>query len=243
MRLLHPGHDDGCLRAAGEEPGPLRARDSRGHLRESLPLHGLRQHHPLGAARGKDACARKRRSQSWSPPVREDTQMAAPTTQEELGGYGQSVKRKEDPRFLRGKGNYIDDIKLPGMLYMDITRSPFAHAKITDITTQPALDIPGVVAVITGKDLDAAGLGLDADADVGPADGAAGRHRHVPDAGGRGGHRRQPLRRGRRRRGSRGRLRAAGGRGRSLQGAGAGRASAAPRSGDQEQPHLPLGGG
>ena len=84
--------------------------------------------------------------------------MAAPTTQEELGGYGQSVKRKEDPRFLRGKGNYIDDIKLPGMLYMDITRSPFAHAKITNITTQPALDIPGVVAVITGKDLDAAGL-------------------------------------------------------------------------------------
>jgi carbon-monoxide dehydrogenase large subunit len=84
--------------------------------------------------------------------------MAAPTTREELGGYGQSVKRKEDPRFLRGKGNYIDDIKLPGMLYMDITRSPFAHAKITNITTQPALDIPGVVAVITGKELDAAGL-------------------------------------------------------------------------------------
>jgi aerobic carbon-monoxide dehydrogenase large subunit len=84
--------------------------------------------------------------------------MATQTTQEELGGYGQRVKRKEDPRFLRGKGNYIDDIKLPGMLYMDITRSPFAHAKITNITTQPALDIPGVVAVITGKDLDAAGL-------------------------------------------------------------------------------------
>jgi aerobic carbon-monoxide dehydrogenase large subunit len=84
--------------------------------------------------------------------------MATPTTQEELGGYGQRVKRKEDPRFLRGKGNYIDDIKLPGMLYMDITRSPFAHAKITNISTQPALDIPGVVAVITGKDLDAAGL-------------------------------------------------------------------------------------
>jgi carbon-monoxide dehydrogenase large subunit len=82
----------------------------------------------------------------------------ATTTQQELGGYGQSVKRKEDPRFLRGKGTYIDDIKLPGMLYMDIVRSPFAHAKITDITTQPALDIPGVLAVITGKDLDAAGL-------------------------------------------------------------------------------------
>jgi carbon-monoxide dehydrogenase large subunit len=82
--------------------------------------------------------------------------MAATTT--EIGGYGQSVKRREDPRFLHGKGTYVDDIKLPGMLYMDITRSPFAHAKITNINTQPALDTPGVLAVITGKDLDAAGL-------------------------------------------------------------------------------------
>ena len=45
-----------------------------------------------------------------------------------LGGVGHSVKRKEDPRFLRGKGNYVDDVKLPGMLYMDIVRSPYAHA-------------------------------------------------------------------------------------------------------------------
>src|SRR3954454_16322325 len=75
-----------------------------------------------------------------------------------IGGYGQSVKRKEDPRFLRGKGTYVDDISLPGMLYMDITRSPFAHARITNINAQPALDTPGVLAVITGKDLDAAGL-------------------------------------------------------------------------------------
>jgi len=76
----------------------------------------------------------------------------------EIRGYGHSVKRKEDPRFLRGKGNYVDDIVLPGMLYMDIVRSPFAHATITNINAQPALDIPGVAAVITGKDLDAAGL-------------------------------------------------------------------------------------
>jgi carbon-monoxide dehydrogenase large subunit len=80
------------------------------------------------------------------------------TARTEIRGYGHSVKRKEDPRFLRGKGNYIDDITLPGMLYMDITRSPFAHATITNINTQPALDTPGVLAVITGKDLDAAGL-------------------------------------------------------------------------------------
>ena len=75
-----------------------------------------------------------------------------------IHGMGHSVKRKEDPRFLRGKGNYVDDIKLPGMLYMDIVRSPYAHAKITRIDASKALALPGVLAVITGKDLDAAGL-------------------------------------------------------------------------------------
>src|SRR5262245_35366953 len=76
----------------------------------------------------------------------------------ELGGMGTSVKRKEDPRFIRGKGTYVDDISLPGMLYLDIHRSPYAHARITDIDTAAALATPGVLAVITGKDLDAAGL-------------------------------------------------------------------------------------
>jgi carbon-monoxide dehydrogenase large subunit len=76
----------------------------------------------------------------------------------EIRGMGHSVKRKEDPRFLRGKGNYVDDVKLPGMLYLDIVRSPYAHAKIKNIDTSKALAIPGVLAVITGKDLDAAGL-------------------------------------------------------------------------------------
>ncbi len=71
------------------------------------------------------------------------------------GGMGHSVKRKEDPRFIRGKGTYVDDIKLPGMLYMDILRSPYAHAKILKIDASKALALPGVVAVITGKDLDA----------------------------------------------------------------------------------------
>src|SRR2546430_10325883 len=66
---------------------------------------------------------------------------------------GHSVKRKEDPRFLRGKGNYVDDIQLPGMVYLDIVRSPFAHAQITRIDTAKALAIPGVLAVITGQDL------------------------------------------------------------------------------------------
>src|SRR6202165_6158100 len=75
-----------------------------------------------------------------------------------IRGFGHSVRRKEDPRFIRGQGNHIDDIKLPGILYMDIVRSPYAHATIKSIDTSAALKAPGVVAVITGKDLEAAGL-------------------------------------------------------------------------------------
>jgi carbon-monoxide dehydrogenase large subunit len=75
-----------------------------------------------------------------------------------LNGMGHSMKRKEDARFLQGKGHYVDDIKLPGMLYLDIVRSPFAHAKIKNIDSSKALAIPGVLAVVTGKDLDKYGL-------------------------------------------------------------------------------------
>src|SRR5262249_48701838 len=73
----------------------------------------------------------------------------------EVGGMGHSVKRKEDLRFIRGKGNYVDDIKLPGMIYLDIVRSPLAHAKIKNIDASKALKIPGVLAVVNGKDLEA----------------------------------------------------------------------------------------
>jgi aerobic carbon-monoxide dehydrogenase large subunit len=76
-----------------------------------------------------------------------------PRTSAAICGMGHSMKRKEDPRFLRGQGRYIDDIKLPGMLQMDIVRSPYAHAKIIAIHTEKALAIPGVLAVITGETL------------------------------------------------------------------------------------------
>ncbi|NIP60020.1 MAG: carbon monoxide dehydrogenase, partial [Gemmatimonadetes bacterium] len=79
----------------------------------------------------------------------------ATRTPPEIGGMGHSVKRKEDARFIRGKGNYVDDVVLPDMLYLDIVRSPLAHAKIEKIDASEALEIPGVVAVITGKDLEA----------------------------------------------------------------------------------------
>src|SRR5713101_9891246 len=66
------------------------------------------------------------------------------------GFIGESIKRKEDDRFIRGKGNYLDDISLQGMLHMSILRSPFAHARIRSINTKPAEAVPGVVAVVTG---------------------------------------------------------------------------------------------
>src|SRR5215510_13628070 len=74
-----------------------------------------------------------------------------PKTDSKICGMGHSMKRKEDPRFIRGQGRYVDDIQLPGMLYMDIVRSPYAHAKIKSINTDRAMKLPGVLAVITGE--------------------------------------------------------------------------------------------
>ncbi|HEY8022525.1 MAG TPA: carbon monoxide dehydrogenase, partial [Thermoanaerobaculia bacterium] len=76
-----------------------------------------------------------------------------PRTSAAVSGMGHSMKRKEDPRFIRGQGHYIDDLKLPGMVQMDIVRSPYAHAKIKAIHTEKALAVPGVLAVITGETL------------------------------------------------------------------------------------------
>src|SRR5207244_4259598 len=73
------------------------------------------------------------------------------TETEEVRGIGHSVKRKEDDRFIRGKGKYVDDVKLPNMLHMAILRSPLAHAKINSIDTSRASAVPGVVAVVTGE--------------------------------------------------------------------------------------------
>jgi carbon-monoxide dehydrogenase large subunit len=69
----------------------------------------------------------------------------------EIRGVGHSVKRKEDDRFIRGKGTYVDDVVLPGMLHMAILRSPLAHATLTSIDTSRAAALPGVVAVVTGE--------------------------------------------------------------------------------------------
>ena len=72
---------------------------------------------------------------------------------------GQSVRRREDPRLLTGRGRFYDDLKLADQLYAAIVRSPHAHADIRGIDARAALQMPGVHLVLTGKDYEADGLG------------------------------------------------------------------------------------
>ena len=79
------------------------------------------------------------------------------STTERPIGFGR-LKRKEDARFIRGQGTYLDDIRLPGMVHGAILRSPYAHARIVSIDTSRALAHPNVAAVVTAKDLETLGL-------------------------------------------------------------------------------------
>src|SRR5439155_21918907 len=135
VRLLHAGDDARDLGAARRESGSHGGGDPLGALREHLPLHGLSEHRQSGAM-GREE--------------HEGVGMSSATETEHGGWLGRSVKRKEDDRFIVGRGNYIEDIKLSNMLYMAILRSPFAHAKINSIDTSRASALPGVVVVVTG---------------------------------------------------------------------------------------------
>ena len=73
-----------------------------------------------------------------------------PETRRKLQGMGCKRKRVEDVRFIQGKGNYVDDMKLPGMLHGDFLRSPHAHARIK-IDQRQRRKVPGVVAVLTAE--------------------------------------------------------------------------------------------
>src|SRR6476620_299789 len=70
-----------------------------------------------------------------------------------LEGMGGKRKRVEDIRFTQGRGTYVDDLKLPGMLHGDFVRSPHAHARVVSINPEKALKVPGVLAVITAETL------------------------------------------------------------------------------------------
>src|ERR1700694_4026863 len=75
----------------------------------------------------------------------------ASATEERL--FGKSIKRREDPRFITGRGRYPDDRKRPGMTYAAFVRSPHARARIRKIDVSAAKARPGVVAIFTGKDM------------------------------------------------------------------------------------------
>ena len=75
-----------------------------------------------------------------------------------LKGMGCSRKRVEDVRFTQGKGNYVDDIKLDGMLFGDFVRSPYAHARVVSVNKDAALAVPGVLPCLTAEDLAPLGL-------------------------------------------------------------------------------------
>jgi carbon-monoxide dehydrogenase large subunit len=74
-------------------------------------------------------------------------------------GFGAAVRRKEDRRFITGKGQYVDDMNRPNQLFAAIVRSPLAHARLDKVDTSQALKVPGVVAVLTGADMAADGIG------------------------------------------------------------------------------------
>src|SRR5439155_16078958 len=133
--------------AARRQSGSHRGGDPRGDLRSDLPLHRLYEHRQ-GSPLGRGA----------HPRLDHLRELIMATVEEPpITGYGR-MKRKEDPRFVRGQGRYIDDLKLPGMLHGAVLRSPLAHAKILSIDTSAALAHPKVRAVVTGADL--AGLNL-----------------------------------------------------------------------------------
>jgi carbon-monoxide dehydrogenase large subunit len=74
-------------------------------------------------------------------------------------GIGASVVRKEDRRFITGKGRYVDDVRLVGMTYAHFVRTPHAHAKVKSIDSAAAMKMPGVIAVLTGSELVADKIG------------------------------------------------------------------------------------
>ena len=76
-----------------------------------------------------------------------------------IEGIGARVARKEDKRFITGAGRYVEDMVVPGMKHATFVRSPYAHAEIRKIDVKRAKAMPGVIGVLTGKELKADGIG------------------------------------------------------------------------------------
>ena len=181
VRVLHAGDDDDRARPARREPEPQRAGDPHGDLRRDLPLHGLQEHRrrrPLGGrARGTPP---DRRPEPWSTI---EQNLPRPDAERPIG-FGR-LKRKEDERFIRGKGTYLDDIRLPGMVHGAMLRSPYAHAKIVSIDTSRGARAPERRRRRHGQGPRDARPGLDADDLLRHAGRAGRRQGPLPGPGGR----------------------------------------------------------
>src|SRR5437762_7981692 len=87
------------------------------------------------------------------------TALSSPRPNPSRARIGDPLRRLEDARLLTGRGCYSDDFNLAGQVYAVVVRSPHAHAQITEIETEHARTMPGVLAVLTGADYVADGLG------------------------------------------------------------------------------------
>src|SRR5262252_2837736 len=147
MRLLHAGHDHD--RACAVERGAqLRRRArARGAFRQSLPLHRLYPDRRGRARRARRLPARRRRQRArrWS--------RRGPSMRTVNSLVGSPIERLEDLRFLRGRGQYVDDLARKDMLHAAILRSSVAHGRIRSIAVAAARALPGVHSVITAKDI------------------------------------------------------------------------------------------
>src|SRR5579883_1448755 len=144
VRLLHAGDDDDRAGPVAAHPQPHRGTDPVGDRREPVSVHGLPAHRERHSVRGAQNAGRK---SAVEHPVRGESPMAVTRV------FGASVKRREDPRLVTGRSTYTDDLQLPGMLHAQFVRSPHAHARILGIDVGAARRQPGVVAVLTGRDL------------------------------------------------------------------------------------------
>src|SRR5215472_13924239 len=139
MRLLHPRHDHDRARAPERGAGLRRGAGARGAFRKPLPLHRLYLHRRGGARRARGLSARRRPGE-----IRMRTVNSL---------IGSPIERFEDLRFLRGRGEYVDDLARPGLLHAAILRSSVAHGRIRKIDAAAARALPGVHGVITAKEI------------------------------------------------------------------------------------------
>ena len=160
------------------------------HFRQSVPLHRLSEHR-------QSHSIRRRQAQRRAVPGGRRMNDMTPTSAEradKLEGMGCKRKRVEDIRFIQGKGNYVDDLKLPGMLYGDFVRSPHAHARIKKIDTDQSRGGARRRRGDDRRNAEDRQPRLDADAGRRRADGAGRRQGAVPESGSRLRHRRETAR-------------------------------------------------